>query len=226
MAIYAEDIIVDKKDQLEKIEGLCLEDEIIRAASIYSGSSGGLGANLMELPLDSIAVRVSELPGVKRARVLRRLPGRLRIAVEERRPIALVIHPELALIDEEGVIFPLITEGEIVDLPVITDTVNQNNIKKLTNSLDFIVQLYYYYPDVYHHLGEVYTKTEDGDVEIRLSRSNALIITKEIKKPQTLRILESFILQQGNKLSYNLKYIDLRCINSCKPGIVVTGVEQ
>jgi len=37
MAVYAEDIIVDKKDQLEKIEGLCLEDEIIRAVFDLKG---------------------------------------------------------------------------------------------------------------------------------------------------------------------------------------------
>jgi len=34
MAKYAEDITVDKKDQLEKIEGICLPDETIRAVSI------------------------------------------------------------------------------------------------------------------------------------------------------------------------------------------------
>lgn len=31
MAIHAEDITVDRKDQLEKIEGVCLPDETIRA---------------------------------------------------------------------------------------------------------------------------------------------------------------------------------------------------
>lgn len=34
MAKYAEDITVDKKDQLEKIEGICLPDETIRTFSI------------------------------------------------------------------------------------------------------------------------------------------------------------------------------------------------
>jgi len=31
VAKYAEDIIVDKKDQMEKIAGVCLPDEIIRS---------------------------------------------------------------------------------------------------------------------------------------------------------------------------------------------------
>ncbi len=41
MAVYAEDIIVDKKDQLEKIEGICLEDEIIRAVFDLKGRGTG-----------------------------------------------------------------------------------------------------------------------------------------------------------------------------------------
>lgn len=41
MAIYAEDIIVDKKDQLEKIEGICIEDEIIRAVFDLKGRGTG-----------------------------------------------------------------------------------------------------------------------------------------------------------------------------------------
>lgn len=41
MAIYAEDIIIDKQDQLEKIEGICLEDEIIRAVFDLKGRGTG-----------------------------------------------------------------------------------------------------------------------------------------------------------------------------------------
>jgi hypothetical protein len=44
MARYAEDIIVDKKDQLEKIEGVCLPNEIIRAVfDLKGGGSGFIG---------------------------------------------------------------------------------------------------------------------------------------------------------------------------------------
>jgi len=41
MAKRAEDIIVDKKDQLEKIEGVCLPDEIIRAVFDLKGAGTG-----------------------------------------------------------------------------------------------------------------------------------------------------------------------------------------
>ena len=41
MAQYAADMMVDKKDQLEKIEGMCLPDEIIRA--VFDMKGGGTG---------------------------------------------------------------------------------------------------------------------------------------------------------------------------------------
>jgi hypothetical protein len=41
MAKYAEGIIVDKKEQLEKIESICLSDEIIRAVFDMKGAGTG-----------------------------------------------------------------------------------------------------------------------------------------------------------------------------------------
>ncbi len=41
MAKHAEDMMVDKKDQLEKIEGICLPDEIIRAVFDLKGRGTG-----------------------------------------------------------------------------------------------------------------------------------------------------------------------------------------
>jgi hypothetical protein len=37
MAIYADDLIADKKNQLEKIEDICLPDEVIRAVFDLKG---------------------------------------------------------------------------------------------------------------------------------------------------------------------------------------------
>jgi len=41
MTIHAEDITVDRKDQLEKIEGVCLPDETIRAVFDLKGRGTG-----------------------------------------------------------------------------------------------------------------------------------------------------------------------------------------
>ena len=41
MAVYAEDLIVDKTEQLEQIEGVCLPDETIRAVFDLKGRGTG-----------------------------------------------------------------------------------------------------------------------------------------------------------------------------------------
>jgi len=41
MAIHAEDMIVDKREQLEKIEDLCQPDEVIRAVFDLKGAATG-----------------------------------------------------------------------------------------------------------------------------------------------------------------------------------------
>ncbi len=41
MAIHADDMTVDKKDQLEKIEGVCLPGEVIRAVFDLKGRGTG-----------------------------------------------------------------------------------------------------------------------------------------------------------------------------------------
>ena len=41
MANYADDMIVDKKEQLEKIENICLPDEVIRAVFDLKGAGTG-----------------------------------------------------------------------------------------------------------------------------------------------------------------------------------------
>jgi hypothetical protein len=42
MAIYADDLIADKKNQLEKIEDICLPHEVIRAVFDLKGRGTGL----------------------------------------------------------------------------------------------------------------------------------------------------------------------------------------
>ena len=41
MAIHADDIVFDKKEQLEKIEAMCLPDEVIRAVFDLKGARTG-----------------------------------------------------------------------------------------------------------------------------------------------------------------------------------------
>ena len=63
--------------------------------------------------------RLARHPLIREARVERRLPNRLRVEVEERRPVALAAAPTLEPVDSEGVRLPIDPTRYRLDLPVI-----------------------------------------------------------------------------------------------------------
>lgn len=80
-----------------------------------------LGESLLEIDLEAAAERVEEVPWILRASLKRKLPGTLRVAVEERQPAVMaVIDGLVRIVDEEGrVICPAGPEASF-DLPVLT----------------------------------------------------------------------------------------------------------
>jgi cell division septal protein FtsQ len=81
-----------------EVEGLrrVPEGAVRRAAAVAPGTS------LLAIDPRAVAARVEALPGVKRVRVVRQLPRRLTVLVEEREPYALVNAGGLVWIDADG----------------------------------------------------------------------------------------------------------------------------
>jgi len=71
-------------------------DRILAAAGLHSGD------NLFRVDPDEVVARIEAMPEIRRAELIRELPGRVIIVVEERRPFTLVHAGRLHWIDEEG----------------------------------------------------------------------------------------------------------------------------
>lgn len=69
---------------------------------------------------DAWAERLTEHPLIREAEVRRRLPNRLRVTVEERRPVAFAATPTLEPVDADGVRLPIDPARNTLDLPVIS----------------------------------------------------------------------------------------------------------
>ena len=94
------------------------EKEILTLASVRSS------ANLLTINRDAIARRIRANPWVREVFVGREFPGRLVIAVRERKAVALLERDEgLYLVDGEGTPFKKPETGEESDLPVLTGCV-------------------------------------------------------------------------------------------------------
>ncbi len=194
--------------ELKKIEVVGIER--LSEGSMIASADVLMGSNLMRLALDSVAMRLTALPAVKQARVIRRLPGKLQIVIEERSPIAIVIADEPKLVDKDGILFPVIGNGEIIDMPLLT------GLKINSTALSLIVKYYDDFPCLYDNISEI--NSDADQVTVRLRCGSAVVKIDDMNDVELLHVLESFLVQHGEQLSSDLTYVDLR-----HSGMVVTG---
>jgi cell division protein FtsQ len=89
-------------------------DQILAVAAIPRGS------NIFKLDTIGVIGRVESLPEIRRADVVRELPNRVVISVEERRPFTLVHGGRLHWMDEEGRLLGVSPEAVAPPMPVIS----------------------------------------------------------------------------------------------------------
>lgn len=89
-------------------------ERILAAAAIEPGT------NLWRLDTDAVAVRVGALPEIGRVELIRELPNRITIQVEERRPFTLVHTGRLHWLDEDGHLLGEVARAVAPPAPVIT----------------------------------------------------------------------------------------------------------
>ena len=78
------------------------------------------GANLWRIDPQHVRARLEELPEIRRADVVRELPNRVSIVVEERRPFTLVHDGRLHWLDEEGRVLGEERHAVAPEVPVIS----------------------------------------------------------------------------------------------------------
>jgi cell division septal protein FtsQ len=93
--------------------------QYLDAAKVIAAARVSPTASVFDDP-DAIARRVRALPGVRGAQVGRRLPGTLRIRLEEAEPVALTPKGDrLAMVDARGVVLPFDPLASAPNLPVL-----------------------------------------------------------------------------------------------------------
>lgn len=106
-AFAIREIVIDGNHQLEAID-------VRRAARLQ------IGSNIFEVSAKNTRNHLLQHPWIEEAKVVRKLPGRVRIEIVERKPVALVALDQLYLVSEEGAVFKRLGVDDPVDLPVIT----------------------------------------------------------------------------------------------------------
>ena len=92
-----------------------LDEATVRAAAAIEP-----GTNLFAVDVAATEARVAGLPGVRRAHVVRHLPGRVTVLLEEREPYALVNAGGLHWVDAEGYLVTTDARPGATGLPILT----------------------------------------------------------------------------------------------------------
>src|SRR5947208_2993048 len=100
---------------------------ILAAAAIVPGT------NLWTLDGGAVAARVSALPEIRRADLVRELPNRVTIVVEERRPFTLVHAGRLHWMDEEGRVLSEERRAVVPGVPVISGLTEEELVSMRTS---------------------------------------------------------------------------------------------
>jgi cell division protein FtsQ len=88
--------------------------DVIQQAEIPSG------VNILSLDLDGVRNRLTQHPWIAAAAISREIPDRIRIEIEERKPVALVKGHQFYLADQQGACFARAAPSKHTGLPIIT----------------------------------------------------------------------------------------------------------
>ncbi|MDI6401725.1 FtsQ-type POTRA domain-containing protein [Balneolaceae bacterium ANBcel3] len=160
-------------------------NRITEMERIVEVSSIQIGKPAEEIDFLQVIVQVEKLPWVERAFVDLTPAGRLRIRVEEEKPLAILIdRGRSALVSGNGLILPVILE-EKMDVPILygfsmNRVPDHEAAPDTLNTMDFLtvrnfLQTAELYPGLYAMISEVMFTTRDGVVA--LSDESAVRLT-------------------------------------------------
>ncbi len=173
--------------------------------------------HIFKVDLKRIEKRLNAFPQVKKVRVSRVFPNSLRIELEERQPVALIIDNGIWGVDAEGVLLPNLQSVRGIDFPVIVglslqhyvpgEVVKNPHIRELAEILGELRQQN---PAVYHLISEITMNNLTGVQVTLMTRQVPVILGKDrlMHKFNKLKPLYQYLLVTDEIDS--VRYMDLR----------------
>jgi cell division protein FtsQ len=175
------------------------------------------GSELIKIKPADVVSRLSLSPYIKSVSAVRSLPSRLRIVIEERKPVAFVHGRGLNLIDTEGVLIPVPETNYRWDLPFIAGvsepigelgsrTISANTLK----SVEVLNYLNFMSSPVEDLIGELKIASPNL-LQLRLVRGGARVFVSIENYQENLFVLTEYVEKYLNydALS-NIEYLDVR----------------
>jgi cell division protein FtsQ len=187
-------------------------NQVIQLAEIPTGTP------LYDVDLTRVQRNVQSHYFIRRATVERDLSGGIRITVEERTPLAVILGSPLWYVDDRGVVLPSSISKAVYDLPVLAglpattkltagSMVGQDDVQEALLVLNVLKRVD---REMFHRISEIRVRN-GGDMVLTSAESGVPIIFGRGEISDKVARLESFwaseVAERGTK---DLEYVDLR----------------
>jgi cell division protein FtsQ len=188
------------------------DNEILELANV----ADSLG--LCDLDLGLMRGNILKQPFIKDVAINREFPSTLRIAVDERRPVAILSNINLLYVDQEGYLLPHTSSKEVFDLPIISGMKPPINVMpgekiesaRLQAALEIFSVAKEVDEELYHFISEV-NLNDGSDILIYSTQSGMPIIFGEGEVRRKMVYLDAFLKQHARSQGpENITYVDLR----------------
>lgn len=188
------------------------KNQVVQLAEVAPGTP------LYEVDLTKVQRNVMSHYFIRRATVERDLPNTIRITVEERQPLAIVVDEKLSYLDDEGVVLPSAVSKAVMDLPVVSGVAKSVSLKPgltvdnadVREALQVLALLKSSNREMYHRISEVQLRN-GGDMVLLSAESGVPIIFGHGDVADKVARLEAFwAAEVANRGTQLLQYIDLR----------------
>ena len=193
---------------------------LLEAEDVIAAADINTQAHIMSADVRSVKMKLAALPQIKNVRVSRLFPSSIRIQVEERKPVALVIDNGIWGLDAEGVLLPRFHASHGLDYPVIVsenlphhnpgERIDDARILRLVQFLGLLKETN---ASVYSLISEV-TWNEIEGLRILTVKNNLPVLFGQSQLLEKCRKLSTAwqYLQVNNRIP-EIKYLDLRFQN-------------
>ena len=176
-----------------------------------------IGRKLFEIDLKETGRRIREEPIVKDVVVSRRLPDRILLSIQERRPVALINLDKLYGVDHEGVLLPF---SPRYDLPILTsirlewpEVGKRISDNRMLRGIRFLQRIRALDPDLVDEISEIKPDIP-GDMVLHLVGDGLTLKMSEEGLPRQMAVLRPVLTH----LSGRPAYVDLRFVGQVAVG--------
>ncbi len=206
------------KSDLRVLEVVVEGNRILSEEEVKALAGIDVNQRLFEVDLYDARLKIQKSSFVNQAAVTRDVPNRIRISIEERVPVAIVVGDRMLHLDSEGFVLPPVRSEYMFDLPVLTGLPKNSALlpgkqtfsPHVREALALLFLAKEMNEELYHRISEVHRES-NGDILLYTAEFGVPVLFGQGDIMRKIAKFDAFwtevVLHHG---AAELQYVDLR----------------